>query len=78
MTKYTKEQLEEMSDREINALVAGDDFYCDGESDGSEVVINEGFDTVDYCNNWGDMGPLIKGSRISIVSASDRDWETMR
>ena len=32
------------------------------------VVISDGYDTLDYCNSWADMGPVIKDLGIDIVS----------
>ncbi|MCP3681821.1 MAG: DUF2591 domain-containing protein [bacterium] len=53
MTDYNK-----MTDFEINKLVAESLGFSDP---------NEEYDgTIDYCNSWNDIGPIIKEYKISI------------
>ena len=64
--KYTKEQLEGMSDFDINRLIAeslGQDWS------GITADSYQAYPGLkDYCNSWADMGPLLKPNNISIVN----------
>jgi hypothetical protein len=70
-----KEQLEKLSDFEINIEICEsigvkytegfDVVFAAGKSTGDNVVAVMG--KVDYCNNWSDMGPLIDSADISVI-----------
>jgi len=55
----SKEQWMHLGDRDENLVI------IDTSKESSDII-NRTFDTVDYCNNWADMGPLIDKSKISI------------
>jgi len=48
----SKEQWMHLGDRDENLVI------IDTSKDSSDII-NRTFDTVDYCNNWADMGPLL-------------------
>lgn len=56
---YTQEQLEGMSDDQINEIVS--DIHLKDVNDIFKGLSNpHGKRWADYCNNWADMGPLIE------------------
>ena len=60
-----KEQLEKLSDFEINksiAAIQGMDY-----SGVTEEMVHD-YNMRDYCNNWSDMGPLIESAGVTIGS----------
>ncbi|HEY7864616.1 MAG TPA: phage protein NinX family protein [Psychromonas sp.] len=68
--KYTQEQLEEMSDFEINKIAAelnGMDYS------GVSEQMKHDYNMPDYCNNWSDMGPLIHRYKIAMTP---QGWNT--
>lgn len=78
--KYTKEQLQGMSDLEVNrALAMVMDKYAGvvGEWMPNGVKVNDDsgffYSECDYCNNWNDVMPLAVEHRISLCPAEDRD-----
>lgn len=71
--KYTLEQLEGMSDKQISEAVLS---LITGYSiDEAREIISTGYFSkssfCDYCNSWADMGPLISSALIDITYASD-------
>ena len=77
---HTKEQLEGMSDLQINKLVAvANGEYQEIPNYGEAVMVGDKYcyydDArnicechADYCDNWADMGPIIHSARIGIQS----------
>jgi hypothetical protein len=72
--KYTQKQLEEMSDFEINKLLAKKDLVGILNLDRAtknavEIIFANGQISIkDYCNSWADMGPIAHKNNISIMS----------
>jgi hypothetical protein len=62
-----QEELEGMSDRAINRLIAGSNYYCASYDSDSEIVIDEGMAWVDYCNNPNDIMPIAIENGISLL-----------
>ena len=69
---------DEMSDFEINLAVAKKlGLVVSTESHGHNAVEARGDDgyhawfTIDYCNNWADIGPIIVDNRITIAPYQD-------
>lgn len=60
MKVYTQEDLKEMSDFEINTLVA----HAKGWQP------HYWHHLPNYCNNWSDMGPLIVETKIAVTPSS--------
>lgn len=67
--KYTQDQLEGMSDREIDWAIVSI-IYGTEDKDIRRIFSSGGFD---YCNSWADMGPIIGRERISLIPVSNMD-----
>ena len=67
--KHTKEQLEAMSDFELNTIVVKFDKtrFLDKLTNTSMVAKGK----VNYCKNWSDIGPLMEECGISVIKVSD-------
>lgn len=77
--KYTKEQLQGVSDFEVNKalghLVYKNSYIERSVHGGSEIsIINKDFALVmvDYCNNWNDVMPLAVEYGISLCPSEDK------
>ena len=73
--KYTLEQLEGMSDKQISEAVLS---LITGYSiDEAREIISTGYFSkssfCDYCNSWADMGPLIHEAKISLSPCYSAD-----
>ena len=72
---YTKEQLEGMIDFDINKIMVEVTHKKTLTGTQPEIKGNTSVTVyglmysikVDYCNNWADMGPLLKPNNISIA-----------
>lgn len=78
--KYTLEQLQSMSDLDLNiAVTKSQGFVVDGWYENTSVVIavdengNNGFQS-DYCNKPSDMCELIISEGISLIYQIDNNY----
>ena len=71
-----KEQLEKLSDFEINKLIAEKLFRATYWKAGDKIRVDDGTPTgryVDYCGNLSDMMPLAFANKINLTS---QGWNT--
>jgi len=79
--KFSQEQLESMSDFELN-VVAANLFYDGGEITtspakfGVQVHVNGAFvdDSYNPCGSWSDCGDLIDECKLSLCVVDDGDY----
>ena len=75
---YTQEQLEGMSDNDIDNKVAQliglNNGYRDKVSTTCTAMVHVKRVSKDYCNNWAYMGPLIKETSINLINREHNLW----
>ena len=64
-----KEDLEKLSDRSIDRLVAVASGY------GADYIERNPDNAPNYCEIWSDMGPLIEGAGISVTYMLHEGWD---
>lgn len=71
-----------MKDAEINLAIAKIEYpnneLCPCEEHVDIRLGGGDYITVDYCNNWEDIGPIIEREKIDVITMGLHKWVAMR
>ena len=71
---YTQEQLEGMSNQEIDQVISN--IALKDVSELFQGLDGHGKRYAPYCSNWADMGPLIVEAGLCLTKLNADEWET--